>query len=199
MTRFNASLFSVFLFVVLPAILVSPAVCRADHPGQVQLSATIDQILGVLKDPDLKAQPQERRESLRRIAADRFDYEKMTQLSLGRHWNEGSEAEKAEVTRLFSQLLEESYMGKIEAYTNEKVVYVGNRTAKRKAQINTKIITQTVEIPIDYRMYQKTENSWMVYDIVIEGVSLVANYRSQFGQILDGGSFQELIAKLQKK
>ena len=187
------------LAVFFLAATASPGFCRADHPAKIQLESSIDRILEVLRDPDLKARPGERREKLRKIAADRFDYGRMTRLSLGRYWNKGSQAEKEEVTRLFSKLLEDTYMGKIETYTNEKVVYVGERTAKRKAQIDTKIITQTVEIPINYRLYQKTKDNWMVYDIVIEGVSLISNYRSQFGQILDGGTFQELIEKLQKK
>ena len=136
---------------------------------------------------------------LRQIAAERFDYRKMTQLCLGRYWNDRTDKEKKEFTRLFSALLEDTYMAKIESYTDEKVVFLTERKAKKKAQINTKIVTDSVEIPINYRMYQKSEGNWMVYDLVIEGVSLVGNYRSQFGQILDNRSYEELVAKLKEK
>ncbi len=90
-------------------------------------------------------------------------------------------------------------MGKIESYTNEQVIYVKERIRDNKTQIDTKIITASIEIPIDYRMYRTDDGQWMVYDLVVEGVSLVANYRSQFTQMMDSGTFDSLILELEKK
>jgi phospholipid transport system substrate-binding protein len=87
----------------------------------------------------------------------------------------------------------------MEGYTNEKVVFLNERIRKKKAQIDTKIITQTIEIPINYRMFTRANDQWRVYDLVIEGVSLIGNYRSQFRQMLEKGSFEELMDKLKKK
>ncbi len=169
--------------------------------AQEQLKSGIDTILAVLQDNGLKGEANtgKRRQVLRQAVNERFDFQKMSQLSLGRHWKSLSKEQKSEFSQLFSRFLESTYIAKIEAYTNEKVVYVKERVKKKKAQINTKIITDTVEIPIDYRMYMKGSSQWMVYDMVIEGVSLVANYRSQFGQILDKDSFDVLVEKLESK
>jgi len=170
-----------------------------------QLKTSIDQILDVLRDPEFKAENQKdaRREKLRQIAGHRFDYRRMSQLSLAKHWRGRSDGEKEEFTHLFSALLEDAYMSKIESYTDEKVVFLKERIKKKKtkeyAKINTKIITQSAEIPIDYMMFRVGSGPWMVYDMVIEGVSMVNNYRSQFGQILERESFDTLIKQLKDK
>ncbi len=170
-------------------------------PARDQLKLSIDQILTVLRTPELKgdAQKQKRREALGTLVEERFDFKKMSQLSLGRHWKERTEAEKFEFVTLFSRLLKDTYITKIEAYTDEKVVFLKDRVEKRKAQVNTKIITKTVEIPINYRMFTRKNDQWMVYDMVIEGVSLIGNYRSQFRQMLEKDSFETLMGKLKQK
>ncbi len=184
--------FIVFLFLPNQPVYASPV--------QDQLKITIDKILEILRDPSLEGEEQveKRRASLRKVINERFSFAKMSQLSLGRHWKKRSDEEKKVFIELFGQLLEETYISKIEAYTDEEVVYVKEYVKKKKAQINTKIITQTIEIPIDYRMYN-TKGSWLVYDLVIEGVSLVGNYRSQFDQILKKDSYEKLVEELKKK
>ena len=173
----------------------------AASPAQEQLRQSIDAILAVLRNPELKAdsQKENRRATLEKIVEDRFDFEKMSQLSLARHWKERSAAEKSDFVALFGQLLKDTYINKMEGYTDEKVVFRNERIRKKKAQIDTKIITQTVEIPINYRMFTRANDRWGVYDIIIEGVSLIGNYRSQFRQILEKGSFEDLMDKLKKK
>jgi len=171
----------------------------------VQLKTSIDRMLDVLRDPDLKADDKQeiRREKIREIAGKRFDYRRMSQLSLARHWRGRTNSEKDEFTHLFSNLLEDAYLSKIESYTDEEVVYLKERIKKKKtkeyAKINTKIVTQTTEIPIDYMMYRTGQEPWRVYDMVIEGVSMVNNYRSQFGQHLERKSFDTLINQLKEK
>ena len=170
-------------------------------PARDQLKLSIDQILTVLRTPELKgdAQKQKRREALGTLVEERFDFKKMSQLSLGRHWKERTEAEKFEFVTLFSRLLKDTYITKIEAYTDEKVVFLKDRVEKKKAQVDTKIITKTVEIPINYRMFTRKNDQWRVYDLVIEGVSLIGNYRSQFRQMLERDSFETLMGKLKQK
>jgi len=170
-------------------------------PVQDQLKNTIDNILKILRDPSLKAdeKKEQRRSLLRTTIHEKFSFAKMSQLSLARHWRKRSDLEKKEFIEMFGQLLEETYISKIESYTNEKVIYVKEFVKKKKALIYTKIITDTIEVPIDYRMYQTKKGIWMVYDIVIEGVSLVGNYRSQFDQILQKDSYEKLIEDLKTK
>jgi phospholipid transport system substrate-binding protein len=173
----------------------------AASPAQEQLRQSIDDILEVLRNSELKAdsQKENRRVTLEKIVEDRFDFEKMSQLSLAMHWKERSASEKSAFVALFGQLLKDTYISKMEGYTNEKVVFLNERIRKKKAQIDTKIITQTIEIPINYRMFTRANDQWRVYDLVIEGVSLIGNYRSQFRQMLEKGSFEELMDKLKKK
>ncbi|MCK5838032.1 MAG: ABC transporter substrate-binding protein, partial [Desulfobacula sp.] len=117
-------------------------------PVQDQLKITIDKILEILRDPSLKGEEQveKRRVCLRKVINERFSFAKMSQLSLGRHWKKRSDEEKKIFIDLFGQLLEETYISKIEDYTDEKVVYVKEFVKKNKAQVNTKIITDTIEI-----------------------------------------------------
>ncbi|MBU8911984.1 MAG: ABC transporter substrate-binding protein [Desulfobacterales bacterium] len=190
------------VFLVFFAVCVfSPAHHACASPVQEQLKVTLDQIMEILKDPSFKGEEQveKRRLSLRKVIKERFSFAKMSQLTLSRHWKKRSDEEKKAFIDLFSQLLEETYVSKIEGYTDEKVVYVREFVKKKKAQVNTKIITKTIEIPIDYRMYKTKDGSWLVYDLVIEGVSLVGNYRSQFNHILQKKSYDQLVAKLRKK
>ncbi|WP_236610037.1 MlaC/ttg2D family ABC transporter substrate-binding protein [Desulfotignum phosphitoxidans] len=172
-----------------------------DISPRTQLEAGIDAILAVLKDDAFKgeANTARRREALRKKIYERFDLEKMSQFSLGRHWRGRTDEERQTFVELFSRLLEETYVGKIESYTDEQVEFVKEQVRDDKAQIDTNIITDSIEIPIDYRMYRTEAGQWMVYDIVVEGVSLVANYRSQFARMLESDSFESMIQELEKK
>jgi phospholipid transport system substrate-binding protein len=182
-------------------LMVSAPVCAGDPSAREQLETSIDAIVAVLRDDSLKGEANtgRRREALREKIYERFDFEKMSQFSLGRHWRGRTDEERQTFMTLFSRLLENTYVGKIESYTDEQVIYVKEQVRDDKAQIDTKIITDTIEIPIDYRMYRTGSGQWLVYDLVVEGVSLVANYRSQFTQMLDSGTFESLILELEKK
>ena len=170
-------------------------------PAQEQLQTTIDKLIKTLKDHDLKGDTQieQRREALCNVINERFSFAKMSQLSLARHWKKRSAEEKEVFIKLFGKLLEETYISKIETYTDEKIVYGKEKIKKNKAKIYTKVVTQSLEIPIDYSMYKTKQGSWMVYDLVIEGVSLVGNYRSQFSKILEKDSYEKLLEDLKKK
>ena len=198
MKDFKIVLFILVVFIVGFLLPINSAFAS---PVQDQLKNTIDNILEILRNPALKAdeKQEQRRDLLRTTIHEKFSFAKMSQLSLARHWRKRSDQEKKEFIDMFGQLLEETYIAKIESYTDEKVIYVKEFVKKKKALIYTKIITDTIEIPIDYRMYQTKTENWMVYDIVIEGVSLVGNYRSQFDQILQKDSYEKLIEDLKRK
>ncbi len=193
--------FRIIILALLVLWLFIPVKNTLASPVQDQLKVTIDNVLEILRDQSLKGDEkrEEKKESLRRVIHEKFSFAKMSQLSLARHWKKRSDEEKKAFIEMFGQLLEEIYISKIDDYTDEEVVYVKEFVRGKKAQVYTKIITDTVEIPIDYRMYQTEDGKWMVYDLVIEGVSLVGNYRSQFDQILRKESYEKLVEDLKKK
>ncbi len=123
----------------------------------------------------------------------------MARRSLARHWAQRTDEEKKEFIRLFGELLEQTYLDKVEGYSGEKVQYEGETIDGDYAVVKVKIITKkNVDIPVKYRL-KKKGNDWLVYDISIEGVSLVNNYRTQFNSILSGSSYGELVKRLKAK
>ena len=193
--------FGIAVLVLVAICIFSPASHCLASPVQDQLQGTITKVIEILGNPEFKgdASIRQRRESLRKVIDERFSFEKMSQLCLGKYWKDRSDTEKKEFIELFGKLLEETYISKIEGYSNEKIEYLKENITDKKAQINTRIMTEKVEIPIDYRLYQEKDGTWRVYDLVIEGVSLVANYRSQFDVILQRDNYQKLIEELKKK
>lgn len=167
-----------------------------------QIKNTVDSVIGILKDPKYKGRDrvQQRREALRNEIGKVFDFEEMSKRSLGIYWRERTAQERREFIELYKDLLERSYSGKIESYTDEKIIYYDEKIESNKyAEVKTKIISaEKKEVPIDYRMYFDGKE-WKVYDVVIEGVSLVSNYRSQFSRIIRNYSFQELIKRMKSK
>ena len=181
------------------ALAASPA--RAGAPLD-QLRLQVDRVLKVLDDPELKKpdKAKDRRLAVRKIANDIFDFSETAKRSLGRHWQARPPAEQSEFLLLFSDLLERSYLSKIELYGGEKIQYLSDAVENGdQAKVLTKIVArQGSEIPIEYRMHKKGER-WLVYDVMIEGVSLVSNYRTQFNKIIQTSSFQELVKKMKSK
>ncbi len=193
--------FRIIILIFFVVCIFSPVNNACASSVQDELKVTLDQILEILRDKSLKGEEatEKRRTSLRKLIHDKFSFAKMSQLSLARHWKARSDEEKKTFIDLFGQLLEQTYISKIESYSNEKVVFLKEYVTNKKAQVDTKVITETIEIPIDYRLYQTNNGSWMVYDVIIEGVSLVGNYRSQFEQMLQKEPYEKLIEDLKKK
>jgi phospholipid transport system substrate-binding protein len=170
-------------------------------PPTDQLKNAVDRVVKVLEDPTLKGSGRvaERRAAVRKIAEEIFDFNEIARRALARHWQPLSEKQRAEFVSLFSDLLERSYISKIELYGGEKIQYTGERVEGDTASVPTRIVTKNgTEVPIDYRLLKKGDR-WLVYDVNIEGVSLVSNYRTQFNKIIQTGSFAELIQKLKTK
>ena len=160
-----------------------------------QLRTQIDRVLKTLEDPELKKEgrAKERRVAVRKIANDIFDFSETARRSLGRHWQGRTPAERDEFVQLFGDLLERSYISKIEIVRRREDPVRGDTIDGDQATVQTKLLTKGgSEIPIEYRMHKKGDR-WLVYDVVIEGVSLVANYRTQFNKIIQTSSFQELM------
>ena len=177
------------------ALVLSPA--HAGAPTD-QLRTQIDRVLKVLENPELKkdGKQKNRRAAVRKIADEVFDFAETAKRSLGRHWQPRTSSEREEFVQLFADLLERSYISRIELYGGERIGYAGDTIQGELATVRTKLTTrQGTEIPIDYRMLQKN-GRWVVYDVIIEGVSLVANYRTQFNKIIQTSSYKELVKKM---
>lgn len=163
---------------------------------------TVDDIIKIVTDKDLKkaSNEQKRRGAIKKALSGIFDHQEMAKRSLGKHWNQRTQAERKHFVDLFASLLENSYAGKIESYNNEKVVYIKELIDGDHAEVKSKIVTpKNDEFTLDYRMMKDASGKWMVYDVVIEGVSLVSNYRTQFNKIISANGYPELVKKLQTK
>ncbi|HYB41362.1 MAG TPA: ABC transporter substrate-binding protein [Candidatus Methylomirabilis sp.] len=192
--RVRASVAAVLLVLGLP-------VWAAAGPATEALKPEIDRVLVILSNPALKGddKSQDRRAAIRGVTNEAFDWTEMAKRSLGRHWAGRTPAEQEEFVGLFRDLIERSYISKIEKYAGEPIQYVGDTTDGNLATVRTKIITkQAQELPIDYRMLHAGDR-WLVYDVLIEGISLVNNYRTQFDGIIKTSSYDELVKKLKAR
>ena len=161
-----------------------------------QVRGAVDAVLSTLKleNLDRGAKREKIRSSLQQI----FYYRAMSQRTLATNWRKASPAEKASFVKLFSTLLENTYMGKIEAYTDERVEYVGEKIKGKKAIVDTLIVTGSVNIPISYKTVLKDEK-WLIYDVVVEEVSLISNYRSSYKAIVKKEGMDGLLSKMEQK
>lgn len=190
------------LALVTAALLVvwEPTESRAGLATD-QVKGTVDQVIKILTDPALKGEKKlrERRAKIRQVVLQRFGFTEMSKRSLGRYWNERTPAERTEFVRLYTDLLERAYIDRVDGYTGEQVVYQGESVDGDYSEVKSKIVTKrNQEIPILYRL-QKTNANWEVYDVIVEGVSLVNNYRTQFSKIIRTSSYEGLVKKMQVK
>ena len=176
------------------------ALVLAGEPTE-QLKQTTDKMIVVLTDPALRDpnKTEERRKLLRQIADERFDWEEMARRALARHWRDRTDEEKREFVSLFSDLLERTYMGRVDNYSGEKVLYEGETVDGDYGIVRVRVLTTTDgEILAEYRVRRK-ENGWFIYDVSIEGVSLINNYRTQFNSIILKSSYETLVKRLRAK
>ncbi|MHB8067751.1 MAG: MlaC/ttg2D family ABC transporter substrate-binding protein [Desulfobaccales bacterium] len=179
------------------ALAVSAA--WAESPTDA-VKSVIDEVIRILQDPSLKAPAlkKQRRDRVKQVVDRRFDYEEMAKRSLGSTWNTLNAGQRQEFVRLFGELLEASYSGKVMNYQGEKVQYLRELPDGNYAEVRTVILRKNDRIPMDYRLILKGQG-WVVYDVVIEGVSLVSNYRSQFSQVIRQSSYNGLVQRLRNK
>jgi len=186
--------------VLLILILALTVPALAGEPTD-QLKMTIDKIIAVLNDPELKEaeKADERRKLIRRAADERFDWLEMSRRTLAKHWKKRTDEEKKDFVPLFTDLLERTYMNRVENYSGEKVIYDGEKIKGKYGLVSVMVFTsKNVEIPVEYRL-QKKGDEWLIYDVSIEGVSLVNNYRTQFNSIILNSSYEGLVEKLRDK
>jgi phospholipid transport system substrate-binding protein len=171
----------------------------AASPGE-QVQVTANRVLEILNDPKLKGEAnlKGRRQQLRETILPRFDFAEMSKRALGKHWARYPDQQKEFVTA-FAQLLEDTYVVQVEGAAGDKMVVVNERTQGDVAEVNTKIISpKGEEMLVAYRLH-KDGPEWKVYDVIVENVSLVNNYRSQFNRILANNSMDELIKRIKDK
>jgi len=184
------------LVAALVLILASPVYAGAPTDT---LKGTVDRIVQILADPALQDKPEQRRAEVRKIAEGIFDYPDTARRALGPHWSARSPQEQQEFAKLFADLLDRAYVSKIELYQGERVRYVGETADGDEATVKTVIATKkSSDIPVDYRMHRK-DGRWLVYDVIIEGVSLVSNYRTQFNKVVQTESYDALVQRLRAK
>ncbi|HHT9144276.1 MAG: ABC transporter substrate-binding protein [Candidatus Brocadiaceae bacterium] len=184
---------------ILSLAVISPLLW-AGEPGKL-LMETIDKGFAILKDPSLKGEEKtlERRQMLWKEISPIFNFDEMSKRALGQHWKSRTPEEKKEFVELFTNIMKDAYIGKTDTYSGEKVVIVSEKQDKNYATVQTKIITNKgTEVSVDYNMLNNP-GKWIIYDVIIEGVSLVNNYRSQFNNILIKSSYKELIQKIKAK
>jgi phospholipid transport system substrate-binding protein len=165
------------------------------------VQTNVNKVLDVLRDPKLKGESAKgiKKEKLEAIYGQMFDEVELSMRTLGRNWPKLNPAQQKEFIQLYRQILEKAYIDKILSYTNEKIVFPKeNMLSNNQAEVQTKVITSSKEIPIFYKVILK-DGTWKVYDVVVENVSLVQNYRSQFNSILAKNTPDQLLEILRKK
>ena len=186
--------------VLILMTLVFPATSFAGEATK-EIKETTDKIIAIISDPAFKGtnKRSERDRLLRKVVDERFDWREMSRRTLARHWKERSDKEKRLFVDLFGKLLERTYMDRVGGYSGEKVLYEGEKVDGKYGIVKVKIITKKeTEIPVKYRV-KKKKGEWFIYDISVQGVSLINNYRKQFNSIIIKSSFNDLMKKLKAK
>jgi len=193
----------------LPGICLFLMFCIVSGPARAasdpleQVRSTVQGIIGVMQDKDLQ-QPDKkdaRQAAIMNYVNQRFDFEEMSKLTLASKWRERTIEEKKNFQELFSDLLKNSYIGRIEAYSGEEIKYdkeIFDSDQRTRALVYTKVIKNNQEIPINYKLLNK-QGEWYVYDVVIEGVSLVRNYRTEFARIINDEKYAGLVKRMKEK
>ena len=181
-------------------LLIWPAPAPAGGPATAAVKQTVDEVIRILGDEKMKKPDRlaERRKLLEKVVGDRFSYEEMSKRTLAAHWQKLNEKERAEFVDLFRKLLTNSYADKVEGYSGEQIHYINERNEGDYAEVRTKAASGKTEIPLDYRLLNKG-GDWRVYDVVVDGVSLVNNYRGQFAKIIRTSGYDDLVRQLRDK
>jgi phospholipid transport system substrate-binding protein len=192
-----------FMAWLLVASAVAAPVAGPREVVQAAVGRVVTAIQRTALDADsVQAQRQalqQRRLEVRRVAAELFDFDEIARRALSRHWTSRSAEEQAEFTRLFTDLLERTYLGRIEAYSGERIIYLGEVVDGSFATVRSKVITRRrVETPLDYQLHLR-DGRWKVYDVLIDHVSFVATYRTEFARVIQRESYAALVERLHKQ
>ena len=190
------------MFLLSAVWLSAVGLATAGEPTDVVRQIT-DQVLKILEDPQFQAPNRhaERQERLHKIAEQVFDWQEMARRALAVHWRERTPQEQQEFVRLFRDLVEGTYINRLESSIQEKreIQYVGEQVDGSRAVVKTNVVTRrNQQVPIEYRL-QKADGRWLIYDVLVEGISLVNNYRSQFNRIITSSSYNDLVQKMKNR
>ena len=185
-------------FIPLVAALVLGLAADAwAGPPTDQLRTYTDEVLKVLQNPALTLP--ERREAVKHLAEDVFEISETAKRALGQHWLKRTPAEREEFVKLFANLLEQTYIARIDEFGGEKLRYVSEQIDGDRAIVRARITTKNgTEVPVESRLLQK-ETRWLIYDILVENLSLISNYRSQFDRVIRTTSYEELVKRLKTR
>ena len=187
----------VLLFSIFSLLLLSQTV-TADEKSAAEefIKSKLDAVFAVLQKKDLSEQA--RSSEVVEIVTPMFDFKRMAKLSLGRkHWPNLSQDQRERFTDLFVERLRQSYLNKLTSYTDEKIIYESPIAVKKKISVPTLLISKGKKISMLYKLYPNN-NTWKIYDVEIQGVSIIRSYRAQFNEILQNGTFDDLLQKMQK-
>jgi len=188
------------LTILLISLMTFPFSASAQSPLET-IQTQVNKVLEVLRDPAMKAESakETKEKKVWTLIDGVFDYTELSKRTLAQHWRAFTPEQQKEFTQLFGKLLGAVYMDRIMAYTNEKVVFgKATKLSEDTTEVQSEVVTATKSIPIHYRMISR-DGGWKVFDVVVEGISLVQNYRSQFRDILSKQSPQDLLKILRDK
>jgi phospholipid transport system substrate-binding protein len=180
--------------------LLVAVLARAGGPTD-EVRAAIEKVQMLLNDAQLKAagKKEQRLDQLRQVIQPKFDFTEMAKRSLGANWQKRNPEEQREFVKVFSELLENAYLDSIQSYDGEKVLFTNEKQDKEYAELDTKIVTKKgEEFAVNYKLHQAS-GSWKVYDVVIENISIVNNFRSQFNRVIAKSSYEELVRTMKEK
>ena len=186
-----------FLYTVFSLLLLNQTVLGHEKSAAEEfIKSNLDAVFTILQKEDLSQQAKE--SEVIEIVSPMFDFELMAKLSLGKkYWPGLSVSQKERFTEQFIKRLRQSYLNKLTAYTNEKIIYESPVAVKKKVHVPTLLISKGKKISMLYKLYS-SNNTWKIYDVEIQGVSIIRSYRSQFNEILQNGTFDDLLQKMQK-
>ena len=185
------------LYGILFLLIMSPfAVASDTDEAEKLIKSKLEGMFVVLQKTDQTAE--ERNSRVIEIIEPAFDFERMAKLTLGRkHWPGLAKEKKKQFTDLFVKRLKESYLGKLNLYTNERIVYKPPIQVKTRVHVPTELISKDNVIDILYKLYKTKDKKWLIYDLEIQGVSIIKTYKTQFDQVLRSGTIDDLLAKLE--
>ena len=186
--------------IMMAVLLAAAGLATAAGPTET-VKAAVQQVLSREDGPAVKTvSTAQRRAEIRKITESLFDFEEMSQRSLGGAWTQASPVEQQEFVHLFGGLIATAYTGRIEQYAGEPITYVSEQVEGDDARVQSRVVTpKGSEVPIEYRLYRATDGRWTVYDVYVDGFSLVGSYKAQFNRILQRGSFADLLRQLRQK
>ena len=190
----------VIVILLVAALGVAQSSISLAATATESVKGTIDRVLHILQDKEMKKaeRTDERRRLIEKTIGDRFGWEEMAKRTLSGQWAKMTDKQRQEFVDLFRTLLTNTYIGRIETYSGEQIQYINERIQDGFAEVRTKVSSGKTEFPMDYRLLNRS-GDWHVYDIVLDGVSLVANYRGQFSKILHSSGYEDLVEKLRTK